>query len=487
MKRRERVPSRMSRSMLCRGLLAAVSCSLARVAPAAAQPGAPAAAPAATDRIVLGIEINATAAELDARAIRDAITAELDVPVTEATAQGPALGVVAVTIDRHALRIIYRRTNGTSIERTVTLPDAPAERVQLITFIATNLVRDQASEILAQLARRPAGSVAAGASAVQPVQPVQIEQPVPAGPPPHELIASIGLVPPLSIDRLFGDHYVVGAGLYGVMGMQDGSTYVSISGAVDYQRRFASGVQLAGAAAITRRVDGVQIAGAVSVGGQVHGVQIAGATSVAGRVDGVQLSGAASIADEVHGMQIAPVNIASNLHGVQLGVVNISDGNDDAVPIGLINIARHGRTEFESTLDSSEMATLTLRHGPKYVQNVLGIGWSEGLDRPLLGVGLGTHQAFPTSPIPFSLDQDAVLWTKVWNNQDLALLPQLRITIGVPVGPIDIVGGVLGNVHVYRGTGFLEDLHPHLDHTYTSGSTKVTLWPAGFIGVRLRT
>jgi len=481
MKRGKRVPSRMSRSMWFRGLLVAVPCTLASAAPAAAQAVPPAPTAGTTPGIVLGVEINATAAELDARAIRSAITSELDVPVTDATTQWPALGVVAVTLDRHALRIVYRRTNGTSIERTVTLPDAPAERVQLITFIATNLVRDQASEILAQLARRPARSVAVA-------EPVRIDKPVPEAPPAYDLIASIGLVPPLQLDRLFCDRCVVGAGLYAVMGMQDGSRYLTISGVVDYQRRFASGVQFAGAVAVTPRVDGVQLAGAASVGGQVHGVQVAGATSVARRIDGVQFAGAASIADEVHGVQIAAINVAAHLHGVQIGAINISDGNDDAVPIGVINIARHGRTELETSVDSSEMATLTVRHGPRYVQNVLGVGWIQGLDKAMFGVGLGAHQAFPTSPIAFSLDEDAVLWTPLgWGGNDLILLPQLRITVAVPVGPIDLIGGVLGDAYITNGTGAVEDLHPHLDHTYTSGATKVTLWPAGFLGVRLRT
>jgi hypothetical protein len=472
----------MSRFCSFRGWLAAACFALAGGAAAAqADTGPPSVAPvAANDRIALGLEIRAAPAELDSGAVRDLIATELDVAVTEITPQWPPLGVVIVAIDHNAARVVYRRTSGASIERTLSLPLVPAERVQLIAFIATNLVRDQASEILATMSRRAVGPTAQiEAPAPAPVEPV---------PPSQHMLASAGFVPPLQIDRLYGRHVIVGAGLYVVMGMQDGSEVLSLSGVVDYQRRFATGVQIAGAVTITSQLDGVQLAGAASLANHAQGVQIAGATSVASRVTGLQLAGAVNVADEVRGVQIAPVNIAHKLHGLQLGVVNISDGDDDAVPIGIINIARHGRTEFETTVDSSELSTLTLRHGPRHVQNVVGIGWAPSHDGLLFGAGLGFHQGFPSAAVPFSLDVDAMAWTPAaWNTEDLGLLNQLRTTIAVPVGPIDVIGGVSGNVYVNDGKGFLSDLHPHLDHTYTSGTTTVTLWPSGFVGLRLRT
>jgi hypothetical protein len=489
----------MSRSTF-RASLTALSCVAAGAAPAAAQGGGtapPATASGATagvkDRLVLGIEIHVAQAELDAHAVRDAVTSDLGVPVTEATAEDPTLGVITITLERSAVRVVYRRSGAPKIERVLTLPAAPDERVQLIAFIVTNLVRDQASEVLAQLAPRSDAAAA------------PVDAALPDARPGNEMIATIGLVPPLSVDRLFGSHVVVGAGLHLVMGVQEGSRYLSVSGAVDYQRRFASGVQIAGAAAISRKVDGAQIAGAASIASDLHGAQIAGAASVAsqvhgmqiggaatyaGGVHGVQLAGGAAIAGEVHGIQISPVNVAGKLHGLQLGIVNISDGDDDAVPIGLINFARHGRTEVEAAVDSSEMSTLTLRHGPRYVQNVWGVGYVAGYDKALIGIGLGAHQAFSAGTVPFTVDVDAMMWTPGrWNSDGLMQLNQLRATLAVPVGPIDIVGGVIGNVHVEdvpAEMGLLKDLHPHGETTYTSGTTRVTLWPSGFLGLRLR-
>lgn len=432
-----------------------------------------AAQPAASDPLALGLRIDGEPAEVDAGAVRDAVAADLDVPVAEASGRQPALGLVTVTLERNAARLVYRRTDGVSTERTLTLPPEPAARVELLAFMVTNLVRDQTSEALAQMSRRSAA----------PAATARRDAPAPATG-PDEFPVSGGLAPPLLIDRLRGEHHVVGAGLYLVMGVQDGSQVVSISGAADYQRRFATGVQIAGAAAITSRLDGLQIAGATSIAGAAHGVQIAGATSLASSIDGIQIAGAVSGAEDVHGLQIAPLNLARHLHGVQFGVFNVSDGDDDAVPIGLFNYARHGRTELEGSIDSSEMSTLLFRHGPPHVQNVWGVGQLLDHDRRFIGVGLGAHHALDG----VGLDLDAMLWNELaWGSHDFALLNQLRATIAVPVGPIDLIGGAIANVYVDDGHGFFADLHPHGDRVYRSGTTMVALWPSGFVGLRLRT
>jgi len=473
----------MSRSTSFRASLAAAV--LAVAAPAAAQAGAGAPPPSSASQLVLGIEIRVAPAELDAGAVREAITSDLGVQLTDVTAQRPALGVIVVTLDRSAAHVVYRRDGADTIERTLALPSVPNERVQLIAFLVTNLVRDQASEALAQLARPGA------------VPTVDVRA-VLATPPAHAQLATIGLVPPLQVDRLFAPRSVVGFGVYGVMGMQDGTRYASVSGAVDYQRQFASGVQIGGAAAYSPVVAGAQIAGAVSISRQHEGLQLAGAASISSRVRGLQLAGAATVADEVtgvqvagaanvagdvHGMQLGAVNIATRMHGLQLGIINISDGNDDAIPIGLINFARHGRTAVEASADSSEMTSLTLRHGPRYVHNVWGFAYIGGYDEVMAGVGIGTHADIAA----IGIDVDAMSWNPIEDNGGLTMLNQLRATVAVPVGPVDIVGGAIGNVYVEDGASILKELHPHLETTYTSGATRVVIWPSAFLGVRLRT
>jgi len=459
----------MARPIALHAVIAAGFCALLGARTAAAQP-------AAHEPLALGLRIDAAPAEVDAGAVRDAVAADLDVPVDAAGAQPPALGVVTVTLERNAARLVYRRGDGVSTERTLTLPAEPAERVELIAFMVTNLVRDQTSEALAQLSRRTAPPAAAARRAPPPASG------------PDEIAVSGGLAPPLLIDRLFGEHHVVGGGLYLLSGIQDGSRVVSISGVADYQRRFASGVQIGGAAAITSRLDGVQLAGAASIAGAAHGVQIGGAVALASSIDGVQLAGAVTAADDVHGVQIGAINLAHHLHGIQIGVVNVSDGDDDAVPIGLFNFARHGRTELDGSIDSSGMSTVLLRHGPRHVHNVWGVGQIQGHDRLFAGLGLGVHQELD-GPVPIGVELDAMGWSEIRasSNDQLSILSQLRATIAVPVGPLDLIGGAIGNVYIADGPGILADLHLHYDHIYQSGTTRVALWPSAFLGVRLHT
>jgi hypothetical protein len=67
------------------------------------------------------------------------------------------------------------------------------------------------------------------------------------------------------------------------------------------------------------------------------------------------------------------------------------------------------------------------------------------------------------------------------------MLNQLRATIAVPVGPLDLIGGAIANVYVEDGNGIFADLHPHYDHVYRSGTTLVAIWPSAFVGLRLHT
>jgi hypothetical protein len=281
---------------------------------------------------------------------------------------------------------------------------------------------------------------------------------------------------------------VVTGGLYLLMGMQDGARGVSLSGIADYQRRFVSGAQIGGVATITGNLHGVQVAGVASIARDVHGVQIGGVTTVASSLTGVQVAGAVNVADEVHGVQISTINVARRLHGVQLGVINISDGDEDAVPIGLFNFARHGQTDLDGAIDSSAMSTLLVRHGPRHFHNVWGLGYIQGHSQALGGLGLGVHNTFEGS-LPVAVDLDAIAWgtLHISDGDDFVILNQLRATVAIPVGPIDIIGGAIGNVYVEDGHGIFTDLHPHYERVYHSGTTLVAIWPSAFFGLRLHT
>ena len=528
-------------------------------APVAAQPvehpSQEAEPPAQHQGPELGVEITADAADLDASELRAAIALDLAVGVTDATGFAPALGRLEITIASGAARIAYRPAAGTLVERTLALPADPAERIEMLSYIATNLVRDQAGEVLAGL--RPPQVV------IPPPAPPRTPAPRPRT---YEMAATIGFVPPLAVDRIVGAHVIVGAGLHVLVGSTDGSRFASISGLIDSQREFASGIQIGGIAATAGRLDtGIQIAGigavshgpatgiqiggiaalaqrletGVQIGGlgavsrgptsglqiggltaassgdlvgmqigglvsasrgdatglqigglgavaekRMRGIQIAGGASVADSVRGAQISGAASIGGDVEGLQIGVVNVASKMRGVQLGVINITGDGDDAYPIGLINYSKNGRVAVDAWVETSQLSAVALRHGTRHVHNVWGIAYSPDHDHLLAGAGLGYHTDVASG---ITLDIDAMnWWTNVWN-AELGQLEQLRATVAVPIGPVDLFAGAAANVYISDETDESQNFHPVWARNYMSDSgTKVVTWPSAFVGVRLR-
>ena len=81
--------------------------------------------------------------------MRTALAAELGVRIVDAPAG--TVGLLEIATSNGALRVTYRSGNGESIERTLPLPATADDRVQLVTFIAANLVRDQITALLAGL------------------------------------------------------------------------------------------------------------------------------------------------------------------------------------------------------------------------------------------------------------------------------------------------------------------------------------------------
>lgn len=426
-------------------------------------------------------------AELDAGALRQAIGNELGIPVSDGSAFAPGRGRLSVSLVDGAARIAYEPAAGSLVERLVVLPADPRERIELITYIAANLVRDQTADVLAGL----------------PVIPPR-EQPPVRGPRASTLKrfpATIGFIPPLSVDRVAGAHVEVGFGLHALVGMTDASTIASISGLADIQYDHAYGLQIGGLAAVAGRANAVQIGGVfagtahdfrgIQIGGvaaasgrNVTGMQIGGVASVAkGHVHGMQIGGVANVADNVEGAQIGLVNVAGRMRGVQVGLINISEDGDDAYPIGLINYAKNGRVAVEASADSTRMSAIALRHGTRHVHNVWGLGWSPDHDHLLPGVGLGFHAAMRRG---LGFDLDAMnWWTDVWNG-NLGQLNQLRASVSVPVGSVEVFGGAAANVYISDEMDESANFHPVKARTWTSDTgTTVVSWPSVFAGVRL--
>lgn len=128
------------KSLLCAALAAAVA---SRNAHGASQP-------------VLVVVESAPGVAVDARDVRQAIEAELGVPVlapTDATAAS-ASNVLIVAVDRTDIRMSLRGSADGLVSRTIPAPlDRPA-RMREIGWLAGNLARDQVSGIVAAPAER---------------------------------------------------------------------------------------------------------------------------------------------------------------------------------------------------------------------------------------------------------------------------------------------------------------------------------------------
>jgi hypothetical protein len=490
--------------------------------------------PSQVEAGALGVEIMDPGNALASDQVRAAIGAELGARIVGQSAYAPALGRLEIAIDQSVVRIAYHPAPGTVIERTLALPIEQADRIQLIAFVATNLVRDQAAEVLGGL----------------PVIPPPVVPP-PARPitPTRFVPATIGLVPPLTLDRAFGERVTVGFGLHAVMGWTDSTSAASISGAVDvvsgdmhgaqiggavaatfghargiqlggavslargsfYGAQIGGaaavaggtstgaqiagaasvaedhyGLQIGGAVSLAKKTRGLQIGGAGNVSGPVYGAQIGGAVNIASRVDGAQIGGAANIGGDVYGVQIGAVNIAKKMRGVQIGVVNLSDDGDESVPIGVINYSKNGGVAFDGWVDSSRVSALAFRHGTKYIHNIWSIGWSPDHDNFLVGAGLGATAHLGDS---IALDLDAMHWlTDVWD-KEYGQINQLRASLSVPLAKnFEAFGGVAANVYVADVMNDnSENFHPVMARTYEpTDSTKIVLWPSAFVGVRVK-
>jgi hypothetical protein len=74
--------------------------------------------------------------------------------------------------------------------------------------------------------------------------------------------------------------------------------------------------------------------------------------------------------------------------------------------------------------------------------------------------------------------------TNVWDGE-LGQLSQLRASVALPIGGIEVFGGAAANVYVNE-MDESASFHPVYERrTTTDGGTSVVAWPSVFAGVRL--
>jgi hypothetical protein len=284
-----------------------------------------------------------------------------------------------------------------------------------------------------------------------------------------------------------GSQFAGVAGVAGSAGIQAAGVAVASRGKV--------GTQIAGVAVHADSGAGAQIAGvAASSRGKV-GVQIAGVANVASGA-GVQIAGVVNASRGGVGAQIGVVNVAREVHGFQIGLINVARRSEGS-SFGLINVVPGGRTAVEATVDSASNGAVLLRHGGRRWHNVYGVGGHVAGDADdiaiaedgawMYGLGMGPNFRLGTVLV----DVDAMAWHVHYGEpsaRELDLLAQLRLTLGIPVGPVQLLVG--GSAGAYITT---DEARPRFGARMTSPTTmmpagddvRLVFEPSLFVGLRL--
>lgn len=122
------------------------------------------------------VSVDAPTTGVSADAIRSAIAEELRVQAVVGNAPGLSAQTPRISVEinaAHQLVVTYRGADGRTLARTVAAPDDPMAVTATVAFLAGNLARDQAADVMASL--QPAVVVVEA----QP-QPVVVAAPAPA-------------------------------------------------------------------------------------------------------------------------------------------------------------------------------------------------------------------------------------------------------------------------------------------------------------------
>lgn len=190
----------------------------------------------------------------------------------------------------------------------------------------------------------------------------------------------------------------------------------------------------------------MQVSGVFNGAPAIRGVQMAGVLNATKELEGAQISGAVNYADHGRGLQLGVVNVGHALRGVQVGVINIGDDTD--VPIGLVNVIRHGYHSVEFGVSEAAPANLDLKLGGRHFYNVLAFGLRSD-SQALAGAGFGAHVTFGSRA---HLDIDAVgqsLHEEPFTSEAPNILARGRLQLGYRiVGPLTPFVGTSYNVWI---------------------------------------
>ena len=330
----------------------ALSATAAEAQPAPAEP-----AGAATVVLIVRADDKA----LDRRALRRAIEDEIAAPVIldgdGAATDAPRRWLtVGLDTSRNELAVSLEEPGREMVTRVVPAPSEAGALIQRAAWLAGNLLRDEASELLPE--RRPA----APPPAAPPPAPPRVEAPailtVAPTPTPHRFSpVTAALFFPLATNFDAPDvHTRLNLNvLYGRVGALEG---MQLGGAnqVDGEVSGAQlgflfnvaggdvrGLQVASVANLARSdVHGFQVALLTNhAHGDLEGFQVSAVNTTGGDADGGQFGAINVAGGDVRGLQLGFVNVARNVRGIQLGLVNVAD-DVEGVPIGIVSVTKTG-------------------------------------------------------------------------------------------------------------------------------------------------
>ena len=280
---------------------------------------------------------------------------------------------------------------------------------------------------------------------------------------------------------------VRGVALSGIFNLSGPASGASISGAVNLANGAVSGLELAGVANLANGpVEGAQISGGVNLArGALDGLQLSSALNLAPEsATGAQIGGGVNLAlGDVNGLQLAPVNVATRrVRGVQIGVVNVAEKSD--LSLGIVSINTRGRTHIDAwSAPETGVFASAVKHGGDHWHGIYGFGARSEDGNFLAILGFGGRIRFGER---LRLDIDALGYeAKPFRERFESSLLQGRALLGVRLlRELSIFAGPSYNVLLSRRGA--EDAAPSYAREVGTGTEpRVHLWPGGVVGVEV--
>jgi hypothetical protein len=341
-------------------------------------------------------------ADLPAETVRLAIERELSAAVLLSSSSS---AVLSVTVERsNEARLRFLIPEGGSIERSVELPQDSARSVEVIAWVAGNLARNEAAELIEKYRRQSPpspGPPAAGAAIVA--------EPAPAKPPspPAAPRSPAGAAASADSDRNRSSSALgfapINLSLFHPLALYPDShrRRVAFELGLAYGRLGAlSGVGLElGVLSVAGPVEGVALAGvALDVEGpttgytgalfysgsrgDLTGVDTAFVSFRRGNVEGAQLATAFARADRVDGVIAATgLTLATDVRGANLAVAaNVAASTEGVAAAAGVNLIRRveGATLAAGANIGQQVHGLTAAAGANVIDRVEGVALATG-------------------------------------------------------------------------------------------------------------